>query len=54
MVAVEGCLYVLGGFEGSKTLRSAERFNPAAGSWEDLPPMWRRQSVASAAGVTVV
>lgn len=44
--------YVCGGASGSKTLRSAERYDPKSQQWESLPPMGeaRRCAAAAAAG----
>lgn len=42
-VVFKGCLYVLGGETGDgrtiQILKSVERFDPASGHWQSLPPM---------------
>lgn len=40
---------VCGGFDGSQETNTAERFDPAVGNWELLPPMLERRSVLSSA-----
>lgn len=42
-------IYVCGGFDGSQETNTAERFDPAVGAWELLPPMLERRSVLSSA-----
>ena len=35
-VALGGKIYVVGGFDGAKQLRSVERFNPRTGRWKKV------------------
>mmetsp|Transcript_2438 Transcript_2438/g.7264 ORF Transcript_2438/g.7264 Transcript_2438/m.7264 type:complete len:608 (-) Transcript_2438:109-1932(-) len=42
-------IYVCGGFDGAEETSTAERFDPAFGAWEPLPPMRKRRSVLAAA-----
>lgn len=37
--AVDGCLYVLGGFSKASALRCAWRYNPVTNSWSESSPM---------------
>merc|ERR1711872_444076 len=38
-VAIDGLLYVVGGWDGSKILTSGEVYNPVTKEWKDLPDM---------------
>lgn len=42
-------VYVCGGFDGVEGTNTAERFDPAIGAWEPIPPMLERRSVLGAA-----
>lgn len=37
--AVDGCLYVIGGFRRAEVLKSVWRYNPILNSWSELNPM---------------
>eukprot|EP00927_Polykrikos_kofoidii_P038844 TRINITY_DN33294_c0_g1_i1.p1 TRINITY_DN33294_c0_g1~~TRINITY_DN33294_c0_g1_i1.p1 ORF type:complete len:600 (+),score=69.30 TRINITY_DN33294_c0_g1_i1:161-1960(+) len=45
------CIIVVGGFDGQEETCTAERFDPAVGVWESLPPMGVPRSVLGAAVV---
>jgi len=47
-----GRLYVCGGFDGERTLNTAERFNPTTGAWESLPSLQHPRAHAAAATLT--
>ena len=50
MMAVQGKLYVAGGYDGSATLATAEAFDPQQNRWEAVAPMAQaRRSCAVAA-----
>lgn len=53
--ALGGMLYVCGGVNhnGSHTLSSAERYDPAVGKWSELPPMTERRVGAVAAAIAL-
>jgi len=38
-VAMDGCLYVVGGWDGSRELNSGEMYNPDLDTWSNLPNM---------------
>ncbi|RME59750.1 MAG: hypothetical protein D6790_10255, partial [Caldilineae bacterium] len=42
-VAVDGDIYVAGGFDGVQELADARVFSPGDGAWRDLPPMAARR-----------
>lgn len=44
-------LYIVGGADGQKALSTAERFDPASGRWEPLPPLSQPRAAAAAAVV---
>jgi hypothetical protein len=44
-----GYLYVLGGLDGSKPLRTAERYDPLTRTWKELPEMHRPRYACTAA-----
>eukprot|EP00928_Gymnodinium_smaydae_P083716 TRINITY_DN66949_c0_g1_i1.p2 TRINITY_DN66949_c0_g1~~TRINITY_DN66949_c0_g1_i1.p2 ORF type:complete len:363 (+),score=87.42 TRINITY_DN66949_c0_g1_i1:116-1090(+) len=46
---VRGSLYVLGGDDGTRALRTAERFVAASGCWEELEPMREARAFLAAA-----
>ena len=33
------CIYVVGGFNGSRNLNSAESYDTSAGKWIEIPPL---------------
>merc|ERR1712142_694290 len=39
VVAIDGLLYVVGGWDGNKELTSGEVYNPVTKEWKDLPEM---------------
>ena len=43
-VAMDGLLYVVGGWDGRQRLRSGEVYNPDTGMWTDLPDMMTPRS----------
>ncbi|KAJ3583100.1 hypothetical protein NHX12_034462, partial [Muraenolepis orangiensis] len=48
-VLLRGCLYCVGGFDGSEFLNSMRRFDPATGLWNQAAPMHSRRCYVSAA-----
>ena len=44
VAALNGKIYVVGGFNGFKQFRSVEIFNPQTGTWQDGKKMKRRRS----------
>ena len=49
VVVLDGCIYAIGGNDGSTSLNSMERYNPKANKWVLVAPMtMRRSSVAVA------
>ena len=44
-------LYVVGGFDGSVRLNTAERFDIASNSWAPVPPMSTKRNQCAAAAV---
>jgi hypothetical protein len=36
---IDGLLYAIGGFDGSSTLSSGERYDPAANAWSPIASM---------------
>lgn len=49
VVAAQGQVFVIGGYNGAETLASAERWDTSASQWFPLPDMAARRSHASAA-----
>ncbi|KAJ3583118.1 hypothetical protein NHX12_034451 [Muraenolepis orangiensis] len=47
-VLLRGCLYCVGGFDGSEFLNSVRRFDPATGLWHQAAPMHSRHCYVSA------
>jgi kelch-like protein 17 (actinfilin)/kelch-like protein 20 len=47
--AVDGKLYVMGGFDGQNRLSSVERYDPATNAWEAVAPMSTARSCSAAA-----
>merc|ERR1712070_1075070 len=45
---MEDQLYVCGGCDGNHMLNSVDRYDPAQGEWQRLPPMSHRRSGAGA------
>jgi len=45
---IPGSIYICGGYNDRQRLRTVERFNPASGVWEFMPPMMYRRHGASA------
>jgi DNA-binding CsgD family transcriptional regulator len=43
-VAVDGVIYVAGGYDGHRELAVAQRYDVAADRWEDLPPLFTPRS----------
>ena len=49
VVVLDGCIYAIGGNDGSTSLNSMERYNPKPNKWMLVAPMtMRRSSVAVA------
>ncbi|TNN10029.1 Kelch-like protein isoform 1 [Schistosoma japonicum] len=49
VVALNGLLYAIGGFDGTSRLRTTEVYNPKVGKWMTVAPMICRRSAAGAA-----
>ena len=49
--AVDGKLYVMGGYDGQNRLSSVERYDPAKNAWEAVAPMSTARSGLAAAAV---
>ncbi|KAK4471595.1 hypothetical protein MN116_005008 [Schistosoma mekongi] len=49
VVALNGLLYAIGGFDGTSRLRTTEVYNPKVGKWVTVAPMICRRSAAGAA-----
>mmetsp|Transcript_128667 Transcript_128667/g.274635 ORF Transcript_128667/g.274635 Transcript_128667/m.274635 type:complete len:425 (+) Transcript_128667:39-1313(+) len=49
VVAVEGSLFVVGGYDGTHSLASVEAFNPRTGVWASMPSMTRTRARHAAA-----
>ena len=51
-VATDGrLLYVIGGYDGSSDLNTAESYNPLANTWSYVTPMGAKRSCFGAAGL---
>uniref|UniRef100_A0A1B0FDA9 Kelch-like protein diablo n=1 Tax=Glossina morsitans morsitans TaxID=37546 RepID=A0A1B0FDA9_GLOMM len=50
-VALESVLYVMGGENDVRSLRTAERYDPREGRWKDLPPMREVNSFCCSAAI---
>jgi len=51
VAAVDGCLYVCGGWDGRQRLSSVERFCPCLGLWEELAAMLERRDRAAVGAI---
>ncbi|CAH8850739.1 unnamed protein product [Trichobilharzia szidati] len=51
VVALNGLLYAIGGFDGSSRLNTTEVYNPKTKKWKTLAPMICRRSAAGAAAL---
>jgi len=49
VVEIEGCLYALGGNDGSSSLNSVERYDPKLNKWTLVTSMLTRRSSVGAA-----
>lgn len=49
MVAIEGCIYALGGNDGSSSLNSVEKYDPVSNKWTVVSSMATRRSSVGAA-----
>lgn len=47
-VGIDGFLYVIGGHNGEKRLKSIERYNPDTNIWSSFTPMLKALSSPSA------
>ena len=48
-VGLDGILYVIGGFNGEKRLRSVEKYDPDTNTWHDSTPIMKALSSPSVA-----
>ena len=45
IVALDGAIYMIGGFDGTQYYKSVKRFNAVKQTWQEVSPMYHQVSV---------